>query len=52
MLREAEVRDNDGEDCIQPDTVESSLEPYIILAKLRLDIALSPQRITLLNAIW
>lgn len=52
VAREAELCDTDREDRDHPVTVESSLEPYIILAKLRLDIELSQQRIAPLNVIW
>lgn len=48
---ESEFERCDGfcEDCIQPETVESSLEPYMILAKLRFDITFSRKRGNLPN---
>ena len=49
MEREFGSCDGFDEDCIQPETVESSLEPYMILAKLRFDMTFSRQRGNLPN---
>lgn len=49
MEREFGSCDGFDEDCIQPNTVESSLEPYMILAKLRFDMTFSRQRGSLPN---
>lgn len=40
----AENGDREDGECIQAETAASSLEPYMILAKLRFDIVLSRQK--------